>query len=688
MNQLVSRLLAGAGIAAALAFAPASWAQGNAGASRPVVQPIPGVERKNLNAALARIGRDPRDVAALTDAGDAARQLHDYAAALGFYKRAQEVDPGNGRVQAGLASALVMTGDPVGAITAFNAAEKAGFASAQVAADRGLAYDLVGDNVAAQRYYAMALPSATGGDADELRMRLAVSQAIAGDQTSAYATLLPLLNRQDKPGWRTHAFTLAIGGDTNKAVEVVGKILPGTLAENISPYLRYMPRLTRAQQAAAANLGRFPRASEIGRDDERIAAYTPSRTLAAGNGLIPRGEPLGGRTAKPTPARGRQARQAANTPTQRPAQVAATDPDRVAPPEPHPTIERGAGELPPVAGATPAIRLPAALERSASVARESARTTVPARSAPVSSAPARVAEAGAGRSASPGFDLGRLPASQAATPPLPASPAVAAPSPQQRPAIILPSQATLTALTQRSVPVPETMQSAPATVPAAAATPAATPAAPPSLSQIFADLGTPAVEAAPVPGAVDVRTITPLPPAPRVQIIKAPAKADDAQEPVAELADAKTKGAKVRSAKGKPAETKLAAADEADEPPLTAREARTKAAQAKAKADARAKAKKPVPPPQPSRIWVQIGVGRNESAIAFDWRRNLRENPKLLKGRQPHIADMGRTNRILIGPFPTQKAANAFLGEARKQGFGDALPWTSPEGQAVDPLSK
>lgn len=217
---------------------------------------------------------------------------------------------------------------------------------------------------------------------------------------------------------------------------------------------------------------------------------------------------------------------------------------------------------------------------------------------------------------------------------------------------------------------------------------AAAPVAQRSLSQIFADLGTPAVEAAPVPGAVDVRTITPLPPPGRVEIVKAPAKAEDVREPVAELADAKAKGPKGRTAKGKLAETKLAAADVGEDPPLIAREARTKAAQSKAKADARAKAKKPVPPPQPSRLWVQIGVGRNESAIAFDWRRNLRENPKLLKGRQPHIADMGRTNRILIGPFPTQKAADTFLGQARKQGFGDALPWTSPEGQAVDPLAK
>ena len=42
---------------------------------------------------------------------------------------------------------------------------------------------------------------------------------------------------------------------------------------------------------------------------------------------------------------------------------------------------------------------------------------------------------------------------------------------------------------------------------------------------------------------------------------------------------------------------------------------------------------------------------------------------------------------MLIGPFATQKAANAFLASAKKQGFDDALPWTSDEGQVVDVLA-
>ncbi|MFC3213815.1 tetratricopeptide repeat protein [Novosphingobium panipatense] len=194
----------------------------------------------------------------------------------------------NARVKAGLGSAFVLKGDPLSALPHFDAAERAGGTPALMAADRGLAYDLLGDNASAQKYYTQALSAVPSAQADEVRSRLAVSQAIAGNADAAYKTLLPLLNKQDKPGWRTRAFTLAIAGETSEAVDVAGKILPSPLAANIAPYLRYMPRLTPAQQAAAANLGRFPKASEIGRDDPRIAAYTPPATVGAGAPSFPK----------------------------------------------------------------------------------------------------------------------------------------------------------------------------------------------------------------------------------------------------------------------------------------------------------------------------------------------------------------------------------------------------------------
>ncbi|WP_245892840.1 SPOR domain-containing protein [Novosphingobium guangzhouense] len=649
MDHLVSRLLGGAALIGALASGPA-FGQSAPVVSRPVVQAIPGADNKKLSMALARLGRDARDVPALIDAGDAARALQDYAAAIGFYRRADEVSPGNPGVQAGLGSAFVHNGDPVSAIPCFDAAEKAGAAPSAISADRGLAYDLVGDNALAQRYYAAAMATASGDKADELRNRLAVSQAIGGDLDAAYATLLPLLNKQDKPGWRTRAFTLAIAGDTDQAVDVAGKILPGQLAQNIAPYLRYMPRLTKAQQSAAANLGRFPKASEIGRDDARIAAYAPPRSTAAGAGLIPKGEPLGGtklanagKTARPRVDRAGRQQGAARSGAQsgsaaaRTAALASVDPDRVAPPDPKPTIERdGSGELPPIGRSAEAPKAAATVVPSSPTpARQPARSSKAPQVAAASASPVRTAPAAtspSGPAANPGFDLGRLPAATSAANPAAAEAAKTPPAAPQVAAAASPP------------PVPGPSQL--------------------SLSEIFADIGKPTADIMPASGAVDIRLITPAapppPPAPAVQLPKVD-EGKPAEPTAAELKAAKAKDARAKAAAAKAAEAK-----------------------AKAEAEAKAKAKKPS---HPSRIWVQIGVGRDKGAIAFDWRRYTRENAALLKGYSPYVSEMGRTNRVLIGPFATQKAANSFLADAKRQGFSDALPWTSPAGQVVDPLS-
>ena len=550
------------------------------------MQAPPSADTQTLNAALARLGRDPRDVGALMDAGDAARKLGDFDAALGFYRRADAISKGNPRIKAGLASALMLSGDPVAAIPAFAEAERAGARPQAIASDRGLAHDLVGDNATAQRYYATVLTSS--GD-DELRMRLAISRAIAGDADGAEQTLMPLLRKQDKPGWRTRAFTLAIVGETKEAVDLADRILPAKLAQNVAPYLRYMPRLTKAQQAAAANLGRFPRASEIGRDEPRIAAYRPAHLAAADAALIPRGEQLGARSeagrrtraesrSKITKAQAEEARREAEVAQdRRKAALASVDADRVAPPEPRPTIEQNSVELPPVSAS------PSSAGRT--LAAVPAPAPAPARgamAAPTPAMPPRVPERPAAKppqTPTPGFDLARV-----GTRALPSS-------------------------TPESPPEPGPKQL--------------------SLTEIFADLGQPTTQADAASGAVDIRKILPAKPKPP-EVIKLVEKPKAA-------------------------------------PP--------------------AKPKKPAPPAHPSRIWVQIGVGRDKDAIAFDWRRYTRQEPELFKRREAYVSEMGRTNRILVGPFETQKAANQFVADLRKAGFEGALPWTSPAGQVVDPLS-
>ncbi len=666
--------------------------------ARPVVQAVPGVDSQRLSSALARLGRNPRDAAALVDAADAAKALADYDAAIGFYRRADEITPNNPHIKAGLAAALAMSGDPVSAIPIFAEAEKAGALPAQIAADRGLAYDLVGANAMAQHYYAMALGSSTDG---EVRMRLAVSQAIAGDAATAQATLMPLLQKQDKPGWRTRAFALAIAGDTQQAVEVSNSILPPQLAQNIAPYLRYMPRLTRAQQAAAANLGKFPRASEIGHDDTRLSAYTTQlaaseaamarATLAANQPAAGKASGRGGRKGSTSAAPTRTAPSTTLAQATRPAAPAAYsvaskapqygaqtanpvsshtatpahgDPARVAPPEPMPTIVHDSnGELAPVSSNPSAGRL-AAAPAPAPVTAMPVRTTPPAAA---STLPPAVAP----RPAPSGLASGVSPATPSAI----STPAASVPAPLA------------------STPTPSTPLT-PAK-PVIAEAPPEPSAHQPSLAEIFADIGKPGMQVVPAAGAVDIRQIEPArpapPPAPKPEVkpeVKPDPKADAKPEPKDEVKPG-AKGAAKHGAKpdagdeAKPGTKPDAKASGKPDPKGSAK------ADAKpgVKAETPAKGKKPAPPAHPSRIWVQIGVGRNTDAIAFDWRRDLKQSPALLKGRQPYVSEMGRTNRVLIGPFETQKAANAFMADARKQGFSDALPWTSPAGQVVDPLS-
>ena len=624
----VSRFLAGVGLAA-FSFVPAAaWAQSAPVVSRPIVQAIPSVDPQKLSDALTRLGRDPRDVNALMDAADAARSLGDYDASIGFYRRAEDLSPNNARIKSGLASALVLSGDPVAAIPVFAEAERAGARASDIASDRGLAFDLVGDNATAQRYYIGAL---NGSGDDEARLRYAVSQAIAGDVEAAQQTLMPLLRKQDKPGWRTRAFTLAIVGDTKEAVDLANRILPAPLAQNVAPYLRYMPRLTKAQQAAAANLGKFPKASEIGRDDPRIATYKPVRLAAAMPAAAMAQAPAYSDKASRQKAAKAQAeqvrREAEVNENRRKAALASASADRVAPPDPKPTIEREMGELPPrdANGELPPVNAGSARQAAtaASMARAAptpAPTPAPVRAsaeapapAPVTTPPPRPAQAASATSAMPAspspaasapprpaastsgnFDLARIGGS--ASPPPPASPS--------------------------SVPVVATSASSLTSRPVAEAPPEPGPSQL-SLSEIFADLGKPTAQAMPASGAVDIRKIIPAKPKPK-------------EEP-------------------KPAP----------------------------------KPEKPAPPPppaHPSRIWVQIGVGRDKSAIAFDWRRHLRETPELFKGRKPYVSEMGRTNRILVGPFETSKAANEFAADVRKADVANALPWTSPAGQVVDEL--
>jgi hypothetical protein len=100
-----------------------------------------------------------------------------------------------------------------------------------------------------------------------------------------------------------------------------------------------------------------------------------------------------------------------------------------------------------------------------------------------------------------------------------------------------------------------------------------------------------------------------------------------------------------------------------------------------------AKPAKPAPPAQPSRIWVQVATGRNKAALGFDWRRMVKDDAAVFRGKKPYVAAWGQTNRLLTGPFESEAAANAYVNQLRRADVDGAFLWTSPAGQVVDTLA-
>ena len=246
--------------------------------SRAVVQPLPPAASDDLNAALLRLAADRRDVDALISAGLASLSLDDIDAAIGFFGRAKELSPENPRIAEGMGAAYVRSGRPVEALSLFEQADQAGIGTGTLWADRGLAYDLVGQNDAAQTAYRRALQ---GKNDPAVRQRLALSYAIAGNREAFEDELRPLLEERDYNAYRTRAFGLAVLGQADEALEIARAVMPRDLAGRMEPYLRFMPRLTKSQQAAAANLGLYPSATRIGRDDPRIASAAGVATPGA-----------------------------------------------------------------------------------------------------------------------------------------------------------------------------------------------------------------------------------------------------------------------------------------------------------------------------------------------------------------------------------------------------------------------
>ncbi|MEP5117864.1 MAG: hypothetical protein ABJQ58_00385, partial [Marinomonas sp.] len=217
----------------------------------------------DLQDALRRIARNSNDSSALADAGLAALELGDTRAAIGFLAKADQIYASSGRVKAGLGRALLFEENPFGAIRYFDQAIANGIPPKDIAADRGLAYDLVGRNIEAQKDYELAMRY---GRDDQLIARYAISLGISGNVDAADAQLNPLLQKSDRDAWRNRAFIFAMNGKKKEANNIAKKTMERRMAKAIKPFLDGMPRLTAAQKAAAVHLGHFPASENIGVD--------------------------------------------------------------------------------------------------------------------------------------------------------------------------------------------------------------------------------------------------------------------------------------------------------------------------------------------------------------------------------------------------------------------------------------
>jgi Flp pilus assembly protein TadD len=208
-----------------------------------------------LSRNLKTLVANPRSVDALTGAGRAALDVGDAQAALSFLARAEDEAPRDGRIKMWIASALVQLEQPHAALKFFKDAADLGVPEAELARDRGLAYDIAGDPRRAQRDYRLALQRSRD---PELTRRLALSLAISGEREPALRLLDEQLQSRSPAAERTRALVLALTGDAADASRAVEASMPGPQGAALMPFLARLPSLSLADRALAVHLGRFP----------------------------------------------------------------------------------------------------------------------------------------------------------------------------------------------------------------------------------------------------------------------------------------------------------------------------------------------------------------------------------------------------------------------------------------------
>lgn len=238
-------------------------------------------------------------------------------------------------------------------------------------------------------------------------------------------------------------------------------------------------------------------------------------------------------------------------------------------------------------------------------------------------------------------------------PPAPGAEVTAAPRPQQ------PAPVPSTASQLNAITLAQAVPARAATPPASTPPPSATPAPAPTSAL-------PVARQQPNPEAT--RTLADI-----IRAIDVPEAERQSSVQAVDLAEIEKMQAARRAAAADKAK-KVAAKAKAD-------------AAAKAKAEADAKAKKEAEEKarlaaNPSRNWVQIGTGADRGALAFTL-KGLRRKYDDVAPQDAWVANWGRTNRLLIGPFASFTRAKAVEAKLKAAG-ADAFAWRSDAGEVVN----
>ena len=651
-----------------------------------MVQPIGTAD--SLASEIRLLAADPNNVQALVRAGELALKLEDPAAAAAFFTRASRIDPRNPRVKAGEGSLLVSAERPGEALRHFAEAEALGGDVRSFAADRGLAYDLIGEQDRAQRDYRVALRAA---EDDETRRRYALSLGISGKRELALKEIEPLLRKSDRGAWRSRAFILAMGGDRAGAERIATTMMPTGMAQGLQPFFEILPSLRPADRAFAVHFGEV-RASPTRIADARmtppLAALRADPTAPVESVATPR--PAAVTVAAAPTRKERRARKdraqetivAATTPpvvplpappayVPRPATMASATPYQGprygGQPRPGSSATRAAnlaaanamrtpGATVPFAAGTPARSvggqvssqsttapaLPSSVALGSSTVMTPGRSSTTAYSAPAPQTRAPVASAGArltptqlanAASATPS------PVRTGTTVPAPVSPAVASTPVVDRPALAVAAPSSASVGTGYVTPV----ASAPA---AAVATPSPVRSEDSILASIIAGINIPGAELGVAPERMAVTS-----PPPIQRAVPSRPLEDDVAAGASRAAVVAAPAERVAVTRNQPetpvAQRKPAARpvieDEADDRPVSTRKS---AADKKALADKTAKADKGDPADKPGKLTkaAQKAADAKKLAEAKKAEEKRKNDPKLLEPKRYWVQVAGGAN--------------------------------------------